>query len=1152
MKKISILFGFLLFASIISAQPWLSSLPKGKPVEQLTLFDYQKAFTDYWAPFKVVNGYYYVNGVKHKAVGWKQFHRWFWDMQNQVDKDGRFPEKTAQQVYDDYLKIKPAISRSATANWTNLGTNSTTSGYAGIGRLNCVAFHPTDSNTFWVGSPSGGLWVTKNFGVSWTCLTDYIAVLGVSDIIIPSDYDTSHTIYIATGDKDHWDNRSVGVLKSTDGGYTWNPTGLSYSLASYSMVTRMLLDPSNNQTIIAATTSGVYKTTDGGTTWNTQLTSNSFIDIEYKPGDFNTLYGSTLVGGIYVSTDGGINWNQVLTLTNAARTELAVSPNQPTWVYAVVAGTDNGLYGIYKSTNSGATFSQVFDGNVSGNNLLGWASKGNDSTGQGWYDLTIAAAPSDASTILVGGINTWRSTDGGSNWTIVNHWWGDGVQAVHADKHKLKFRNSGDLFECNDGGIYFSNNKGTNFTDITNGLVTSQMYKLGVSQTVYNEVVTGMQDNGTKLFSGGVWTDILGGDGMECLIDYTDINTQYGSIYYGDIHRTKNHWLNDTAIKPSGAGDGAWITPYIIDPKDHNTLYAAFTDVWVTTNQGDNWTQISQLNSNDKLHSLAISSANNKVICVANNNKIWKTTDGGTNWIEITGNLPIASANITNIEIKNDTANTIWVSMGGYATPGVYESTHGDTIWTDISAGLPPLPVYSIVQNKQDTSEIQLYAGTELGIYLKVGSNNWVSFNTNLPNVKIGELEIYYAQKPANSRLRAATYGRGLWESNLYFQDIPMSFVSCTATQKNISSVAPGNQNTEIICLKIETENVLNPFIMKQLTMSMDGTTNINDVAGIKIYYTGSDSLFAPVNQFASTSSAAGNLILNGTQTLVPGLNYFWISYDLKSTATLGNFIDAKGLSVKLDTLLKIPTDTNPAGSRIISKQYCAAWSNTTNFEYISNVTLGSINQTSARGNGGYEDYSSLVTHMKYGKKDSVTVIIANPSLSDELLIWVDWNMDGDFNDAGEEVYSSGTGGQFSYKAYLSVPAGSAKGTTRMRIRLDDTGKDSSNNTPCGVSGYGEVEDYSINVNPINSIGSLSNHKEIVLYPNPVLNKLFIETGGSIETIHFEILNSIGQSVYKSNFVDKTVIDMSQFSKGFYLIKFETGESSLYRQFVKE
>ncbi len=101
-------------------------------------------------------------------------------------------------------KVKNSLSKSTTYNesWSNLGTNSSAGGYAGIGRINCIAFHPTDNNTFWVGSPSGGIWKTTDGGANWTILNNDQLVLGVSAIAIPSDYATTNTIYIATGDRD--------------------------------------------------------------------------------------------------------------------------------------------------------------------------------------------------------------------------------------------------------------------------------------------------------------------------------------------------------------------------------------------------------------------------------------------------------------------------------------------------------------------------------------------------------------------------------------------------------------------------------------------------------------------------------------------------------------------------------------------------------------------------------------------------------------------------------------------------------------------------------------------------------------------------------------------------------------------------------------
>jgi len=133
-------------------------------------------------------------------------------------------------------------------------------------------------------------------------------------------------------------------------------------------------------------------------------------------------------------------------------------------------------------------------------------------------------------------------------------------------------------------------------------------------------------------------------------------------------------------------------------------------------------------------------------------------------------------ATITSLCVKNNDPNTIWYSGGGYNTNSVYKSTDGGAKWTNISAGLPSLPFYSIVFNKLGNDYEQLYAGSEVGVYFKDGENEWVAFNNGLPNVKIGELEIYYdTLNPENCRLRAATYGRGLWESPVFNPTIPVA-----------------------------------------------------------------------------------------------------------------------------------------------------------------------------------------------------------------------------------------------------------------------------------------------------------------------------------------------------------------------------------------
>jgi photosystem II stability/assembly factor-like uncharacterized protein len=796
MKKTLFLMALILFNSLSFSQAWMNNLPQGKTNEELTFFDYQNAFYQYWQPFHVDTGYYMENGIKKKALGWKQFKRWEYEMETKINPlTGEFPKRSGQEVYEEYLRDNPQSRSPLSASWTSLGPVSANSGYVNIGRVNCIAFHPSDNNTYWVGAASGGLWVTTNNGSSWTCLTDNNGVLAVSDIAIPSDYATSHVIYIATGDRDHHDNFSIGVLKSTDAGATWNTTGLSYPLTYTGLIYRLLMDPNNNQVLLASTSSGVYKTTNGGATWNTQLTSTAFIDMEYKPGDFNTLYGSTYSysGGskIYLSSNGGSTWTQIMNNASISRIELAVSANQPAWVYAVAANSSTfGLYGIFKSTNSGNTFTNIYDGNASCHNLL-YYSDPCQSGGQAWYDLTIAASPLNANNIIVGGIISWVSADGGISWSMA------GTTNAHVDKHMHNFRNDGTLFECNDGGVNLSTDNGTLWSSISGGLVISQMYKLGTSATVNNETITGLQDNGTKLLSGGTWSNKTGGDGMECLIDYTDVNTQYSSSQYGYLYRTTNHWGTNSTISPSGAGTGAWVTPYIIDPANNQTLYAGYSNVWKTTNKGDSWTQISTINATNYIRSMAIAPSNSQYLYVADYTHIWKTTNGGTTWTAVTGNLPVGTNWITGIAVKNDDPNTVWVTLGFWGTNNVYQSTAGGSTWTNISTGLPQLPAYSIVQNKQSTNEVQLYVGMEVGVYFKKGSDNWILFNTGLPNVKIGELEIYYASNPHDSKLRAATYGRGLWETPVEYTCTPLPVPTITGSASACTGATGVTYTTE-------------------------------------------------------------------------------------------------------------------------------------------------------------------------------------------------------------------------------------------------------------------------------------------------------------------------------------------------------------------
>ncbi|MCB0815100.1 MAG: hypothetical protein KDB87_18290, partial [Flavobacteriales bacterium] len=426
-----------------------------------------------------------------------------------------------------------------TSNWTSLGPNSSAN-IAGIGRINCIAFHPTNANTFWVGTPAGGMWKTTNGGNSWTTNTDDLPVLGVSWIAIHPTQ--QNTMYIATGDGDaaqsltafghqnYGDTKSVGILKSTNGGNTWT-TVLSAQQSDGVLIRKVMIDPAYPDYIYAATSLGIYQSTDAGTTWNNIL-GGHFMDMEFNPGNSDIVYAASYVPGggaqVFTTTDYGQNWTQTTNLTGVNRIEIAVTPAAPNNADFVCSDANtNGLHSLWWTNNSGASWSQYFTGGP-GTNLLGWMGDASDNGGQGSYDLTLAIDPANYSNIYLGGVNLWRTTDGGNSWFISNIWSGESwnnpppnPQVVHADKHHVTFHplQPGVLFDCNDGGVYKSTNGGNTWTDLSDGIVNSQMYSISSAQTDPGILLAGLQDNGSIGYETGSWQELTGGDGMMCHVD---------------------------------------------------------------------------------------------------------------------------------------------------------------------------------------------------------------------------------------------------------------------------------------------------------------------------------------------------------------------------------------------------------------------------------------------------------------------------------------------------------------------------------------------------------------------------------------------------------------------------------------------------------
>lgn len=741
----------------------LSFAQSGEPVyvEQMqnstvNFYTVQKSFEDYWAGKEV-----------ERSHGWKQFKRWEAFMEPRVYPSGERPDPTV--LWTEMQAVSAAASSSTLGNWTQIGPlNGNT--LQGIGRVNCIAFHPTQPNTVFVGAPAGGVWKSTNGGNSWNTNTDLLPNLGVSAIAI----DPIHpdTMYIATGDRDAADTYSIGLLKSTDGGQTWNTTGMSYSVTMSQRIGGIYINPKNTEQIVVASRSGIYRSTNGGASFST-VSTGSWQNLNFIPGASDTLLaGSNSSARVARSVDAGQTWTAVtsgLPTNVGSRVELATTADDNSYVYAVVSASNNGLYGVYRSTDGGASFTQVFSGNTS--NLLSWGTSpgpnsGSSAGGQGWYDLAIAVSPLNKNEVYVGGVNIWRSTTGGSSWSLSAHWYGGGGAAfAHADQHYFKYKpGTSTLYAGNDGGVYKTSD-GTTYTSLCDGLGITQYYRIDVSEGNQALTIAGAQDNGNHLENSFGWSRVKGGDGMDNAIAETNPNIMYAASQYGNFSKSNNGGQSFNApfnLPPNGQGQ--WITPIVIDPTNDNVVYIGFDQLWKSTNAGVSFSATSTYidGMQQWIDAIAVAPSNPSYIYVSIESKVYKSTNGGTSWTLISGPLT-SNRKVTDIAVSDTDPNHIWITKSGYSNSDkVYTSSNAGIVWTNISANLPNLPINTIIY--QNGSNDGIYVGTDIGVYfIDNSSTTWTSFMNGLPNVIVNDLEIHYGE----GVIRAGTYGRGVWESPL-------------------------------------------------------------------------------------------------------------------------------------------------------------------------------------------------------------------------------------------------------------------------------------------------------------------------------------------------------------------------------------------------
>ena len=760
MKKQLIFILLLVVSGKFLGQEWMAQNPDEK-----NFYRIQSAFNEYWKG----------KDITQKGKGYKQFKRWEAYMEPRVYPSGdiTLPSNTWHH-YEEYLKSSAnQASKIAVTTWTPMGPfgalsgTDNTGGPRKAGRYSFITFHPSIPSTFWCGSCSGGLWKTTDNGVSWTTNTDNLGVIGCTDLAV--DPTNPNIMYLATGDGDAGYTNSIGVLTTTNGGASWAPTSLTFAVSAGVRLSRIILDPTNSQKIIVAASNGIYTSTNALTSY-TQVGNVKTWDLEFCPLGTNTVYAGG-GGSFSVSTNGGMSFVQVVagipTPANA-RLSIAVTTINPSYVY-VLASTSNGtLNGVYRSMNSGANFSLM----ANTPNLLDDDCSNPNTNGQGWFDLAIAASPITPGEIVVGGINVWRSMNGGSTWTVIgcrNGYIPGNPAYIHADQHDLEY-NNGILYSANDGGV--CRYTGTAWNDITGNANIAHINRIGLSSLSPNLWVTGHVDNGSNVYNNGVYDAGMHSDGEDCFIDRTNDQMVYASYQNAGLHQSSDGGNTYTPCVSGNPGPGANPAPWKQDPVTATTFWVGTKRLYRSTLPGIILWQpcagvMSGTNAAQFITDFAVSPANNQVVfAIHGTTGVFRSYNAGATWTLSNTGLPGGIAKTSIIAHPTNTA-IAWVTCSGYSFgQKVYKTINGGVNWNPVPtvAPLPNIPVNCILYEPGNPND-RIYIGMDVGVYyIDNTMPSWVPYNTGLPNVIISELEISPA---APNKIRAATFGRGVYQVDI-------------------------------------------------------------------------------------------------------------------------------------------------------------------------------------------------------------------------------------------------------------------------------------------------------------------------------------------------------------------------------------------------
>lgn len=1024
---------------------------------------------------------YFDEHGRGKGSGFKIFERWKSENESKYFPSGdRFNVNhyLPQEAYTEFIKSNAQLKHKTSFpnGWVELGpwdANNVTSHYSpGIGRVETFWVNPNNDKHMFIGSRSGGFWRTTDGGANWENTTDFLVASGVPALAVNPSNINEILISVEHGGAGY----THGIYRSTDGGSTWiksdfNPTNLGWGgLGDNEHIYKIAYHPNVANQIFICSTKGLFVSNDNLSTWSSPFNGRT-TDVNFHPTKNTTIYAyryvTSDVNRIKISTDGGTSFSNGGSLPNNGnkRVYLSCSPAEPSHVYA--ASTDN----VYKSTTEGILFTALSNPNSSG--------------------LAFAVSDVNTNNMIYGYVDLFASTDGGINFTQKTEWANQNDAYIHADLRIAECVN-GTFYVGTDGYFAKSNDNGNTWTRLNDGTAIREFYAVGLGQGNYDLNMAGSQDNGSSILNEEGWVEWNGGDGMEGLVHPLNKDWMIGSWQFGTRNFTRNGGLNRNGCgNPDGGSQyAAWEAPLLQNPQNSMQVYHFSDTVYSGNNFGRQW-QFKSSPNIGIISEAAIAETDSNVIAVARNNQIRLTNNGGISWIDIGNGLP--GHYVRDIAFDPKDKNKIVVVFNRYQNDNqkVYLSNDQGATWENITHNLVNMPLRTVVIDHSDSSYI--YVGGEIGVYYKSKSaNQWTLYNNNLPNVTVKDLEIHYG----SNTLRAATWGRGLWEYTLVGRN---NFPSITHTSIT---------NTP-------TDETPKDGVDQYITSIIESDQPLSEV---KVLWN--------VNDFSLDSSISMKNI--GANT--------WRSTKPISSNFQGDRIYFKVIA---KTENGDQSETYVFDYFIKEFAYCIPNTSGSSSDYINYVKLETIENTS--GKESYGDFTDQSTELEIGKEYTIEVAMAYVFEQDSVTAWIDYNRDSEFSNEEQIIFTELNSASKSATGLFTVPDDAlVNKNLRLRVRSQyyTNPMDACRNTP------GEVEDYTITVKKpeVNNI-PVNIAPIIAITPNPTKG-LFEVSVGEKDNIQINIIDVSGKIIHQQKGYSDTFIINEEFPRGTYIVQVISSKGS--------